>query len=206
MAYGKHKVFISYHHANDQGYKERLLTVNNKFNLFINASVDTGDIKENLDDQEIRQKLRDDYLGDSSVTIVLVGSETKKRKHIDWEIYSSMFNGKVHKQSGVIVVNLPSTGCSYYTASHGEEEKWAVYPDNNSWTSISTRDEYETRYPYAPARIIDNLLKNDAKVSVTNWDTVMGDVEKLRFLINATYNDRTSCDYDLSRPMRRADS
>ncbi len=168
--------------------------------------MDTGDIDEDLNDQEIREIIRDDYLQDSTVTIVLVGTGTKKRKHVDWEIYSSMHNGKVNKQSGVLVINLPSTGCTYYTAAHGDDEKRKVYPENTIWTSISNRTEYELRYPYLPERIIDNLLKKDAKVSVTNWEIVAGDIDKLRFLIDVTSKDRDWCDYDLSRPMRRANS
>jgi len=206
MINNKHKVFISYHHANDQVFKETLLQLNELHGLFIDASVDTGDIDENLNDDVIRQKIRDDYLKDSTVTIVLVGMETKNRKHVDWEIYSSMFNGKVNKQSGVLVVNLPSTGTTTYTAAHGDDEKRTIYPENTSWISITSRTEYEKRYPYVPVRIIDNLLKNSAKVSITNWDIVTGDIEKLRFLINATFDDRTQCEYDLSSPMRRANS
>lgn len=206
MTNNKHRVFISYHHSNDQAYKEALLRLNDKHNIFIDASVDTGDIDDSLDDEAIRQKIRDEYLMDSSVTIVLVGVETKKRKHVDWEIYSSMFNGRVNKQSGVLVINLPSTGCMYYTAAHGDVEKTTIYPENSSWTSITSREEYEKRYPYMPARIIDNLLKKGAKVSVTNWDKITANAEALRFLIDVTLNDRASCDYDLSRLMRRANS
>jgi Thoeris protein ThsB, TIR-like domain len=206
MGSTKHKVFISYHHAGDQTYKESLLTLNDAYDLFIDASIDTGDIDDDLSDLEIRQKIRDEYLKDSTVTIVLVGMETKKRKHVDWEIYSSMFDGKVNKKSGVLAINLPSTGSTDYTAAHGDPEKKTVYPDCGSWTTIKDRAEYESRYLYMPARIIDNLLKSGAKVSVTNWERVTGDIEKLRFLINATYDDRASCDYDLSRKMRRANS
>ena len=206
VAHSKHMVFISYHHANDQAYKEALLRLNDAHEIFIDASVDTGDIDDGLDDDAIRQKIRDEYLRDSSVTIVLVGLETKKRKHVDWEIYSSMFDGRVNKQSGVLVINLPSTGCTYYQAAHGDAEKAAIYPENTSWTSITSREEYERRFPCAPARIIDNLLKNGAKVSVTNWNKIDGNPEALQFLIGTTFDDRDSCDYDLSRPMRRADS
>ena len=198
-----HKVFISYHHENDQSYKESLLDVNKSNNIFIDISVDTGDIDENLDDQAIRQIIRDDYLKDSVVTIVLIGIETKNRKHIDWEIYSSMINGKVNKRSGILIVNLPSTGCNYYTAAHGDEEKRTVYPDYTSWMNITSRAEYEMRYPYMPARIIDNLLKESAKISITNWDKITNNIENLRFLIDATFRDRERCEYDLSHPMRR---
>ena len=107
MTIPKHKVFISYHHLNDQGYKESILEWNRNNEIFIDASVDTGDINENLPDDTIRQKIRDEYLKDSSVTILLVGTDTKKRKHIDWEIYSSMYDGQVNKKSGILVINLP---------------------------------------------------------------------------------------------------
>ena len=206
MVIHKHKVFISYHHFNDQAYKEELIQLNAYNDIFIDASVDTGDIDETLSDESIRQKIRDEYLRDSTVTIVLVGTETKNRKHVDWEIYSSMYDGQVNKKSGVLVINLPTIGCTYYTAAHGEIEKRELYPTTSSWTNITTRTEYEERYPYMPARIIDNLLKSDAKISVTNWDTVTADTEKLKLLIDLTYQDRAECNYDLCRPMRRANS
>ena len=100
-----HKVFISYHHANDQYYKECLVNMGKYYEIFIDRSVDTGDISDNLTDQAIREKIRDEYLRDSTVTIVLVGLETKRRKHVDWEIYSSMIDGKINKKSGILVVN-----------------------------------------------------------------------------------------------------
>jgi hypothetical protein len=195
----KHKVFISYHHDNDQAYKEALINSD----VFFDYSVDTGDIDDNLDDEAIRQKIRDEYLKDSTVTIVLVGLQTKYRKHVDWEIYSSMYNGKVNKQSGILIINLPGTECTTFTAAHGEDEKKKIYPTTKSWTSITSRSEYEKRYPYMPARIIDNLLNKDANISVTNWDNIKDDISKLQFLIDVTFDDRFNFKYDLSRQMRR---
>ncbi len=201
----KHKVFISYHHANDQWYKNELLRLNLWHDIFIDASVDTGGISDYLPDDRIREIIRDDYLKDSTITILLVGIETQKRKHIDWEIYSSMYDGTVNKKSGILVVNLPSIGCNYYNVSHSDE-KTRIYPENENWVLIENRTEYERRYPYMPVRIIDNLLKTGAKVSVTNWDKITNDIEGLRFLINKTFDDRVYCDYDLSRQMRRVNS
>ena len=206
MANEKHKVFISYHHANDQTHKQALLELNRRFGLFLDGSVDIGDIDDDLDDDAIRETIRDEYLQDTTVTIVLVGTETKYRKHIDWEIYSSMYDGVVNKKSGVLVINLPTIDCTYYTANHGDDEKRIVYPENSSWTFVTARSDYELRYPFVPDRIIDNLLRKGAKVSVTNWSTIIGDIDKLRFLIEATFRDRATCDYDLSRPMRRSNS
>ena len=77
------KVFISYHHRNDQDYKEHILGLNNQNKFFIDESVDTRDISDDLSDEAIRQKIRDDYLKETTVTILLVGVDTSKRKHVD---------------------------------------------------------------------------------------------------------------------------
>lgn len=200
-----HKVFISYHHDNDQGYKKELLEINDRHSIFMDGSVDTDDIDENLDDATIRELIRDNYLKDSTVTILLVGTETKKRKHIDWEIYSSMYNGKINKKSGILVINLPSTGCNSCTASH-QDEKEEIHPEIAGWTTITSRAEYESKYPHLPARIIDNLLEENVNISVVAWDKIVDSPDKLTFLIDATFEDRADCNYNLTRDMRRANS
>lgn len=200
-----HKVFISYHHANDQWAKDQLQEWARLHELFIDMSVDTTDINDALPTDSIHRIIRDDYLRDSSVTIVLVGTETKGRKHVDWEIYSSMFDGAVNKKSGILVIQLPSTNPLYYTAAH-EVEKAIVYPDCAEWTHITDRAEYERRYTYLPARLIDNLMEPKAKVSVTTWDRVTENLDNLVTMIDAAYDDRANCQYDLSRPMRTINS
>ena len=119
----KHKVFISYHHKNDQDYKNSLCELNKICDIFIDMSVNTNDIDDDLDDETIRTKIRDDYLKDSTVTILLVGTETKNRKHIDWELYSSMYDGAVNKKSGVLVINLPTIQSSPSIACHSGEKR-----------------------------------------------------------------------------------
>ena len=198
-----HKVFVSYHHENDQSYKEGLVALGERNNIFIDQSVDTGDISDDLSDEHIRELIRDGYLRDSTVTIILVGTETKGRKHVDWEIYSSMYDGPINKKSGILVVELPDVSNGCMTAPHGEKEK-ELYTDITPWTSVSSRSEYERRYPYMLARIIDNLLKDTALVSVVPWNRLNKDV--LDHLIEAAYRDREKCEYDLRRPMRRANS
>lgn len=199
-----HKVFVSYHHQNDQYYKESLLAISHLHSIFIDASVDTGNISDSLDDQAIRTKIRDEYLKDSTVTILLVGSETKLRKHVDWEIYSSMYDGTVNKKSGILVLNLPTSFSGYFDVGHNGEK--GLYPANTNWTTVTSRADYEARYPFAPARIIDNLLEPNAKISVANWSRVENDPNALRYLIDVAYADRAACEYNLSRPMRRANS
>lgn len=194
-----HKVFVSFHHANDQWYKDELVRWGTENNVFIDGSVDMGEIPDNLDAQHIREYIRDNHLKDTTVTILLVGTETKNRKHIDWELFSSMYDGKVNKKSGILVINLPSVCCQYHTLCT-KEEKEAILPNQKTWISINDRSEFDRRYPYMPARIIDNLLKKGVSISVINWDDLS--VDKLKLLIDKAYDARSNNNYDMSREMR----
>ena len=54
------------------------------------------------------RRIREDYLTDSTVTIVLIGSDTHKRKYVDWEIASTIRNDENNKRSGLIGIYLPN--------------------------------------------------------------------------------------------------
>lgn len=201
----KRKVFISYHHANDQSYKEELLKLNRIYEVFIDMSVDTGDISEELSDQAIREKIRDEYLKDSTVLIVLIGTETKNRKHIDWEIYSSMYDGKINKKSGILIVNLPTIEKDSTIRASNQNEKNGIFPEIKDWISIKDREKYKERYPYFPDRIIDNFLAENVKISVVNWEHIK-DINKLKTLIENAYANKSTNEYDLSRAMKKINS
>lgn len=115
-----------------------------------------------------------------------------------------MYDGSVNHRSGIVVINLPSTGSTSFTAAH-DGEKEALYPDVTSWGSID-RAETERRYPFVPDRIVDNLVKPDVKISVAPWSRMERSPDRLEFLIDAAFKDRRSCKYDLRRPMRRRSS
>ncbi|MDW3191421.1 MAG: TIR domain-containing protein [Cytophagales bacterium] len=93
----RHKVFVSYHHDNDQAYRD-----------MISKSVQIGDIDSNLKVETVRQKIRDEYLRDSTVTVVLIGKETWARKHVDWEIGASIRRFLYNSRSGLLGIFLPS--------------------------------------------------------------------------------------------------
>lgn len=105
----KHKVFISYHHKNDSSYKKRFVEVfGNIFDGFVDKSVSDNDINDNLSDDRVRQIIRDDFIKDATVTIVLIGSETWSRKHVDWEIAASIRNTKNNSRTGLVGIYLPT--------------------------------------------------------------------------------------------------
>lgn len=109
-----HKVFVSYHHANDQFYRDQFENLfSTYFGVFISKSVQIGEISPYLNTDTIRSKIRDEYLRDSTVTVVLVGRNTWQRKHVDWEIASSIRRTKYSTRSGLLGILLP-THPSYY--------------------------------------------------------------------------------------------
>jgi len=105
----RHKVFVSYHHALDESHKKIFeLRFGNAFGAIVPGSVNDGDIDTGLPTDTIRQKIRDEYLRDTSVTVVLIGAETWQRKHIDWEIGSSIRDTKANPRSGLLGIVLPA--------------------------------------------------------------------------------------------------
>lgn len=108
MSY-RHKVFVSYYHAEDQQYRELFEGLFSEiYNIMVSESVEIGDIDPNLSTERIRQIIRDDYLRDSTVTVVLVGAHTWQRKFVDWEIGSSIRDTKLNPRSGLLGILLPT--------------------------------------------------------------------------------------------------
>ena len=102
----KHKVFVSFHNA-DQKRKDRFVQIMSDY--IVDKSVDTGDIVDsNLKTGTIRQKIRDDFIADATVTVVLIGPCTWQRKHVDWEIGSSLMDTNKNPRCGLLGIILPN--------------------------------------------------------------------------------------------------
>lgn len=103
----RHKVFVSYHHGNDQYYKD--LFVQMMGYDIVDRSVDDGDIDDTgMKTEAIRQRIRDEFIREATVTVVLVGTCTWQRKHVDWEIGSSLRDTKRNSRCGLLGIVLPS--------------------------------------------------------------------------------------------------
>jgi len=102
----RHKVFVSYHHDNDQKYREKFESICE--DRIVSWSVEMGDIDEYLKDETIWQKIRDEYLRESTVTVILIGEKTWQRKFIDWEISASIRDTEKNPRSGLLGILLPT--------------------------------------------------------------------------------------------------
>ena len=77
----RHKVFVCYHHQQDQGLRDRFENLfADRYNIMDSRSVGIGDIPNGLNLDEISRRIRDNYLRDATVTVVLVG-----RGHVEKE-------------------------------------------------------------------------------------------------------------------------
>ena len=101
----RHKVFVSYHHENDQEYKDRL--VEEMSADIVDRSVEDGDIDDGLKTEAIWQKIRDEHIADATVLLVLVGRHTRSRKFVDWEIGSALNKSRDNSRCGVLGIVLP---------------------------------------------------------------------------------------------------
>jgi hypothetical protein len=100
-----HKVFVSYYHHDDEKWRRKWDILFG--DLFINKSVEPGDIDTDNSAEYIKRLIRENYLEDTSVLVVLIGKNTWSRKHVDWEI-SAALNKKVGGYSGLLGLLLPS--------------------------------------------------------------------------------------------------
>ena len=103
----RHKVFVSYHHENDRQYRRKFENLFAKhFKIMVSKSVDVGDIDPTDNPDRIIQVIRDKYIANASVVVVLVGRQTWQRKYVDWEIRSGLRHTKNNPRCGLLGIRL----------------------------------------------------------------------------------------------------
>lgn len=204
----KHKVFISYYHEDDQNYKNAPLRANEWYDIFDDYSVHENDVDDTgLTDEQVRRIIRDDYIQDASVLILLCGQNIKRRKHIDWEIHAAMYDSDVNPKMGILVINLPSISGKQKMLACGNDEEQVMGNALTVWTPIQKDIAYiEHDYPYLPDRIVANIARNNVSISIVDWDVIANNPDKLKYLIDKAFNRRKTNDYDHSAPLRRRNS
>lgn len=150
----KHKLFISYYHKDDEYYRDRFEELFG--DLFINKSVQYGDIDSDLSTDYIKRLIRENYISDTSVVVVLVGKNTYCRKHVDWEISAGLRNN-----AGLIGLALPSHS-SYKEKAYSKNNVPGRLVDN-------LKSEYASFYDWTENRAhivkwIEKAFENNSKM------------------------------------------
>lgn len=103
----RRKIFISYHHGNDQAYYEEFSRFfHDQYEAVYDNSIERKIDSDNV--QYVMQRIRDKHITGTSCTVVLIGSESYERKYVDWEIKATL-----DKQHGLIGVALPTHKKTY---------------------------------------------------------------------------------------------
>lgn len=149
-----HKCFVSYHHANDQKRADHLRDVYGANNTIIDRSL--KDAYDDKTDDEILELIRKNHLKDSTVTIVLIGSETANRKWVDWEIYSSLRPYGDRSRNGLLGIYLPTAG---ETPARLQDNIDSGYAVTMKWENISWQLESKIEQAFQNRNKID-LVRN----------------------------------------------
>ena len=162
----RHKVFVSFHHE-DQIYKN--LFVDMMEGNIVDKSVEDRDIGDTILTETIRQKIRDEFIRDATVTVVLIGPCTWQRKHVDWEIGSSLRKTILNSRCGLLGILLPN---------HANYDS----------------GEYTPRL--IPPRLADNCGRGDPFSRIYNWSNNSASV---RSWIHRAFERRDGTPPDNSR-------
>lgn len=163
----RRKCFISYHHDDEYEVQQFIQDFDHDQDVLIARGIGAsmaGDIIHSSDDDYIKDRIREKYLRDTSVTIVMVGKCTWARKFVDWEVAASLRNTATAVRSGLLAITLPS-GADYYDKKlparvldnfDGENgyARWWKYPSSASGLAsmIETAYEYRSMRDY----LVDN--------------------------------------------------
>ncbi len=176
----RHKVFISFHEQ-DIKHKEDFVRMMGK--RIMDRSVDTGNIDDTgLKTATVRQKIRDEYIRDATVAIVLIGPCTWQRKHVDWEISSSIRKTKRNSRCGllgVILPNHPDHGKKLYTPHlipprladncNGEEPYALIYDWPQPWTPAKIAEWVHQAYARRNGQPPVNSRKSFARNRIRDY-------------------------------------
>jgi hypothetical protein len=129
----KRKVFISYHHRNDQYYYDLFSQYfSETLELFYDNSLDRSIDSTNA--EYLNRKIREEYIFGTSTTILLCGSETWKRRWVDWEIHATLYY-----KHGLLGIILPTCTLSkdnkYIVSARLHENLQSGYAVLMSWTN-----------------------------------------------------------------------
>jgi hypothetical protein len=104
----RHRCFVSYH-VDDEAEVTRFLDDYGDQIIATVVGVTADDDFVDSDDTDyIMDRIREKYLGNTTVTIVLIGRCTWSRRFVDWEAYSSLREYKNFGVSGLVAITLPS--------------------------------------------------------------------------------------------------
>lgn len=169
--YTRHRCFVSYHHDDEVEVREFIDTFDHTQDIFISRGIGAsmpGDVIDSENSDYIMRRVRELYLNDSTVSIVMVGQCTWARKFVDWEIASSLRNTATSRRNGLMAVTLPSV------ANFASRELPSRVADNVNgdagyarWWKYPSSAEALANYieiAFAARNRLNHLVRNDREL------------------------------------------
>jgi hypothetical protein len=160
----RRKCFISYHHADQAEVDQFIRTFDHQHNLFIARGLGAEmatDIINSTDTDYVMRRIRELYLSDSTVTLVMLGRCTWARRYVDWEIQASLRISQTSLPNGLLAIKLPS-----YPGAGGEfpgrlnfnlkqdpaqedcYARWMNYPTTAQNLMVEIESAYQRRFTH----------------------------------------------------------
>lgn len=175
----KRRVFIS-HFRGDKTEVDAFINYfanqQQVFTPYVLGANDNDEFIKSTNPEYVMSQIRQKYLQDSTVTLVLLGSCTHSRRYVDWEIKSSLRQGKDITPNGLIGILLPSKTSAYlpprFEANWVKGEascyaRYRAYPTSPEQLGGWIDDAYNART--ARANLIANsqdMMKYNAQCKV----------------------------------------
>jgi Thoeris protein ThsB, TIR-like domain len=172
----RRKVFIS-HYKGDRYEVDAF--INQFSNIFISKVLganNNDDFINSTNTDYVMQRIREKYLGDSTVTLVLLGSCTHSRRYVDWEIKSSLRKGQ-YTPNGLMGIVLPSQNNNAHlparlqenwnSAHHNCYAKFWSYPNSAPQLASWIEDAHQSRTTRTNLiRNLQDMMKYSAKCKI----------------------------------------
>ena len=176
MIISRRKVFISHYKADRREVDSFVRDFSNTFIPKVLGANDNDNFVNSTDTDYVMQRIRDLYLKDSTVTIVLLGGCTHSRRYVDWEIKSSLQQGQ-YLPNGLMGIVLPSRNNRAHLperlSSHWNKDNkncyarfWS-YPSSEQQLSYWIEDAHQART--SRSQLIANsqfMMKYNSKCKV----------------------------------------
>jgi len=162
----RHKCFISYHKADQKA-------VNDFCDQFEGSFIKRGivmedDIIDSNDTDYVMRRIRELYLQDSTVTIVLIGKCTWARRFVDWEVQASLRNPRDGYPNGLVAIQL-----------------WESYKSLPNRVQLNVESGYSKFYKYpSSTTALSNIVEEAWNARFNLQDLIVNPRE--RFSYNRT--------------------
>lgn len=127
----RHKCFLSYHVEDAEAVEAFVQAYDSVFIPKVIGISDDSPFINSVNVDYIMDCVREQYLTDSTVTIVFVGQCTWARKFVDWEVYSSLRAGKNNQRNGLMAIELPGSATNRRLPARLSDNVLRDSKDNN---------------------------------------------------------------------------